>query len=282
MKRPVMNVVQSGARMLSAFSAVAAEYGVDRAAIGAVRSLLHRVSGRPEPPTLGHPDHDPSTCLNLLDSHGAIFSARSGTHDADIIEETWQAYIRWLEETSIGRLENVLDLGAHIGGFSLHLAQSMQPMRRIYALEPEPTNFDLLCDNIARNDRETLITAINAAAYSRNGSAHLRLAGSNTGGHHISFGTQGPHRRIETRDIREVVDGIDGPISLMKIDVEGWEFPIIRRLGDRISRIEAIIGEAHSTYFCSPTSFFRYLKSRGFVVRTRGDNPRMPLFLAKR
>jgi FkbM family methyltransferase len=267
---------------LRSFSAMAREVGLGRTLTGAARLMAwrfadYRGGGRRD---LG-PQPASGESLTTIESHGAVFAARAGSCDAGIIAETWQSYMCWIEEVGIDTSEVVLDLGAHIGGFSLHLAAGPRPPRRIYALEPEPANFALLQANVARNGRERIITAIPAAAYRCDGAARLRLSADNSGGHHITFGQRGKRLQIETRDIRAIVDSSDGRISLMKIDVEGWEFPILRRLGDRLGRVDAIIGEAHTNYFCTPHSLFRYLRYVGFAVRSRGPAD-MPLFLATR
>jgi len=269
-------------RVLRNFSAMVREVGLPRTVAGAARSIIARISNR-RSPAYSDPGPPPGAAesLTTLDSHGATFIVRTGSCDAGIIEETWQSYMSWIDEVGIDTSEYVLDLGAHIGGFSLHLAAHRRPPRRIYALEPEPTNFMLLRKNVAQNDCEQTVIAIPAAAYSRDGTAQLHLSSGTSGGHHISLGRSGVHVEVETRDIRGIVDGIHGQISLMKIDVEGWELPILRRLGDRVARVNAIIGEAHTTYFCTPPSLFRHLSDLGFVVRSRGP-AEMPIFLATR
>src|SRR6185312_12382199 len=42
----------------------------------------------------------------------------------------------------------VIDVGANIGHYTLRLAQLVGPEGRVYAFEPMPKTFDLLCRNV--------------------------------------------------------------------------------------------------------------------------------------
>ena len=74
----------------------------------------------------------------------------------------------WLATRQTLPSRTVLDLGAHIGGFSLHLAHARSPAA-IYAIEANPDNFKLLQQNVAANHAGQIITPMHCAAGDRDG-----------------------------------------------------------------------------------------------------------------
>jgi tRNA G37 N-methylase Trm5 len=51
----------------------------------------------------------------------------------------------------------VVDIGAHVGLFSILIAKS-HPGVRVIAVEPDPVNFRNLCENVARNNVSNIVT----------------------------------------------------------------------------------------------------------------------------
>jgi FkbM family methyltransferase len=215
-----------------------------------------------------------------IESHGVVFSVRPFTADHLILAETWDGYMAWLAEAGITEARTVLDLGAHIGGFSLHLARARSPAA-IYAVEANPDNFRLLQQNVVANHAGHIITPMHGAAGDRDGRATLVLSSDNTGGHKIAVLPNGVAAvQVPIIDVAALVDRI-GPVDLLKIDVEGSEIPILRRLGPRLRQIRTIIGELHGSPFGTPRDAVAIMQQVGFSVALRGD-PAMPLLLATR
>jgi FkbM family methyltransferase len=215
-----------------------------------------------------------------IESHGVAFSVRPFTADHLILAETWETYMAWLAEAGIVEARTALDLGAHIGGFSLHLARVRSPVA-IYAVEANPDNFRLFEHNVAANHAGHIITPMHGAAGDRDGHATLVLSSDNTGGHKIAVSPSGVAAvQVPIIDVAALVDRI-GPVDLLKIDVEGSEIPILRRLGPRLRRTKTIVGELHGSPFGTPRDAVEIMQQFGFSVALRGD-PTMPLFLATR
>lgn len=178
----------------------------------------------------------------LRDGSGTVF-LRSGTGDFDIFEEIFRARaytppraVRAL----LGDAPRIADLGANVGLFSAW-ALSEFPGARTRLFEPDPANLAVL--------RECIAASPDPAAWD------LRPAAAGTAAGTLAFRSgKFQHSRAATgeeapEDVVEVpvIDVFEllGDADLVKIDIEGGEWPI---LGDeRLARIpaKAVVLEYH-------------------------------------
>src|SRR4051812_36357932 len=111
--------------------------------------LYRLLMGRLKPTTvdvLGHRIHlDPNDSL-LLSVNG-------------VYEETEAR----LFEQSIRPGDVVVDVGGHIGYYTLLAARAVGATGHVYAFEPERGNFALLAENVAANGYADRVTAVNKA-----------------------------------------------------------------------------------------------------------------------
>lgn len=259
-------------------------FGTDRAIIGAGRSLLRRLSAEPPhadkaDPTPALVQGQPAMSSDVASLAGSTFLVREGTWDAAIAGETLN-YLRLLKERNLVTFANVIDIGGHIGSFSIHLARQAKITGKIYALEPLKSNFDLIRKNIELNGFAEKIIPINAAASFRVGTSILKISSENTGGNHLSTSRSGNDEEVKTLDIAKLFDSIEGPIDLIKIDCEGWEFPIFKRLKTRLHKVKAIVGESHRTIFSDPAHQRHFLEKQGFKVEMFSDGAGFSDFFA--
>lgn len=124
----------------------------------------------------------------------------------------------------------ILDVGAHIGYYTLLFAKRTGERGRVYAFEPSTKTRARLLENISLNDFAN-ITTVEAAASDAAGTATINLAGgSNTGSTSLHFdsGAVGTEQ-VETIIIDDYLErhGID-EIDLIKIDVEGHELHVLQ------------------------------------------------------
>ena len=122
----------------------------------------------------------------------------------------------------------VIDAGAHMGSFSM-LAASMAPQGRVLSYEPEPSNFDLLNQNVALNGF-THVTTFNRAVAGTEGERTLSLSlkPSTTGGH--SLHRDGDRSITVTCTTLDAIvrDNALDRIDFLKLDCEGAEVEFIR------------------------------------------------------
>ncbi len=129
-----------------------------------------------------------------------------------------------------------LDIGAHIGYYSLLASALVGPGGHVYAFEPSPSNFRALRQNVERNALAN-VTAVNAAL----GAAHDRAVlyegpGTNTGRATLRPSlvddlTTRTRADVDVITIDEAVPQSEQErVRLVKIDVEGSEVDVLRGL----------------------------------------------------
>jgi FkbM family methyltransferase len=134
----------------------------------------------------------------------------------------------------------IVDVGAHIGGFSLYA--SLGENVKVYSYEPCPENYDLLVSNIMRNNKGN-IHSFSQALAGTEGTRKLVIDPNNSGGH--SFFRKGKSVRVECVTLDKVVWQI-GHCDFLKMDCEGAEAEIFDRVDDRtLAKIDMICIEYH-------------------------------------
>jgi FkbM family methyltransferase len=114
----------------------------------------------------------------------------------------------------------IVDVGANIGYYTLLFSKLTGDQGRVYSFEPEPQNFSLLQQNLARNER-TNVVALNRAASDRAGASFLYLSTENYGDHQ-AYPFEDGRRRVAITMTR-LDDCLTGPVDLVKMDVQGFE-----------------------------------------------------------
>ena len=128
--------------------------------------------------------------------------------------------------------KTVLDIGAHIGYFSLIAWRQQKGYAGaggVFAFEPDPLNFQILKENIFINTAEG-IGAVEMAISDKTGSGTLYLCPTNSGDHRIVIGTRTEGReRIPIKTSRlDDLDFIDwGRVGMVKIDTQGAEVKVL-------------------------------------------------------
>jgi FkbM family methyltransferase len=127
----------------------------------------------------------------------------------------------------------VIDAGAHIGFFTMHMAAAVGPSGRVYAFEPLDRNADLLERSIGENGFADRVRFQRAAAGAAAGTATLTFANEtlNSGGAYLLRDGTAPLAGNEKKAVPVVaLDGLDlrRPIRFIKMDVEGAEPQVLR------------------------------------------------------
>ncbi len=135
--------------------------------------------------------------------------------------------------------DTVVDVGAHIGYFSVLAGRIVGPEGKVYAFEPEPGNYRRLRDHLGQNGLRQ-VQSFNVALGSTPGTAEMYFNSDNDGGH--AFWDVAEHQLCErTRSegkrlsaevvvLDHVLAGLapgQGP-RLIKIDAEGMEYEILK------------------------------------------------------
>ena len=116
--------------------------------------------------------------------NGARFVARKNADIARILL-IWGRKVYCPNGPDVGSGSRVIDIGAHIGTFSISLRRlEIMIAKFTRTLEPNSDNFRRLKDNIS-GSRCINITVQQAAVSSQTGTTHLYLNPLNSGGHSI-------------------------------------------------------------------------------------------------
>jgi FkbM family methyltransferase len=141
--------------------------------------------------------------------------------------------------------ETIIDIGAHIGS-ATRLFKHRYPTARVLAFEPNPTSFALLQQNLrGLSNVELVRTALSdttgraALFFGRYSSMQASLLPNeeNTG-ENVKVHCINAADALASHSIRR--------ISIIKLDAEGYEIPIMKALGNFLADTELIYLEYHS------------------------------------
>jgi FkbM family methyltransferase len=152
-----------------------------------------------------------------------------------------------IESIPLAPKDVVIDIGAHVGTFSIYLAKR-HPGLRILAFEPVPENYACLKANLELN-RITNVEAHNLAITGDGRKLRMVAHRSNTGGATVNLCDMDlqdhAHFDVESVTLDDVFrDRAIDRCRLLKIDCEGSEYEILLRTS-RLSQIEYLSGEFH-------------------------------------
>lgn len=162
----------------------------------------------------------------------------------------------------IGPGMRVVDVGAHIGLYSLLAAKIVGSNGSVIAVEPEPGNFDLLSLNVRTNGL-TNVRPLDVALADRVGTAALCF-GEHTGAYSLVGGGASVTVPVTTLDV-VAEEHLSGRIDLLKIDVEGAEMAVLRGGEKTIHsspKMKCIVASYH--YPSEAQEVREFLADRGF------------------
>ena len=139
----------------------------------------------------------------------------------------------------------VLDIGAHIGYYTLIFAKLVGKDGKVYAFEPEPNNFALLKKNIAINGYENVVL-INKAVSNKTGKTNLFLAEEHSGDHRIYESDVIKGRKsleIETIKLDDYFQDFEKNIDFIKMDIQGAEPLALEGINNSLKKCNKLITE---------------------------------------
>ncbi|MBC8251296.1 MAG: FkbM family methyltransferase [Candidatus Nitrosopelagicus sp.] len=171
--------------------------------------------------------------------------------------------------------DNVIDVGANIGIFTLSFSKSVSTYGKVFSFEPEPKNFEVLKKNISINNIENVILE-NLAVSNQKGVTKLFIS-ENHGAHSIfnqtTHKTTGKTIDIKTIRLDDYFEKKSiGKISFVKIDVEGVEYEVLKGMNDILEKNESIklliefIPEQLLDFGTEPRRLLEFLKEKKFSI----------------
>jgi FkbM family methyltransferase len=134
----------------------------------------------------------------------------------------------------------VVDVGAHVGYYTLLAARLTSPEGKVYAFEPDPANFALLLENLELNQAANAV-AIPKAVAEETSNARLFQDPLNSDRHTLcplAAGEDSPHSiSVPTTSLDEFCEALGWPrIDLIKMDIEGAEPMALRGMQRTLRR----------------------------------------------
>jgi FkbM family methyltransferase len=173
----------------------------------------------------------------------------------------------------------VVDVGANFGYYTLLAARLVGDEGQVFAFEPDPYNYDLLCKNTEVNGYRNVIP-VRKAVFSKIGKMKLFLDKSNLGGHSLSGANvdRGASIMVEVTSLDDYFRNTDCKIDAIKMDVQGSEMGVLEGMTNTINQNDNLkiitefwpIGLRNSG--SSPTGFLNKLIEYGFALCQIGQS----------
>jgi len=139
------------------------------------------------------------------------------------INPTWEKHVTELIKSEVKKGDTILDIGAHIGYFTLLFARLVGERGKVFAFEPHPVNFGLLKKNISITNYSNIILNQKAVT-NKTGAVELFLNKKNTGGHSLYKSRYTKTSiMVECIKLDDYFRDYDGKIDFIKMDIEGSE-----------------------------------------------------------
>jgi len=166
----------------------------------------------------------------------------------------------------------ILDIGAHIGYYTLLFAKLAGEKGKVYAFEPHPGNFALLKKNVEINGYQNVVLESKAVS-DKSGKNRLFISKKGSSVHSI-FNIHNSDKSIEIESIKldDYFKNYNGRIDWIKIDIEGAELSALQGMPLLLEKNENVKIVTEFAPCCLEESgirieeYFRTLKNFGFHI----------------
>ena len=154
-------------------------------------------------------------------------------HDFFVLSSSWERELKDALRFLHGM--NFLDVGAHLGRYTLRAAKKIGSNGKVIAVEPNKDNYAFLVRNIRLNRFDNCL-ALNIAGYSSNSEVEL-FFGEDSARHSIKEDFGKGFYRVKARILDDVLkeNGIRS-VDLIKVDVEGAELEVLKGLNNTLKK----------------------------------------------
>ncbi len=162
---------------------------------------------------------------------------------------------KYILDKVLGKGSTVLDIGANIGYYALMELNLIGPSGHLIAVEPSPSNVELLNKNLELNSKLDNSRVVAGAISSTTGKEKFYLAHASNLNTFHNYGTVAQHLSGETIEVNTfrvadvlTKDEMEKGLDLIRMDVEGHEVDVLNGMMDVIESgilSPAIIFETH-------------------------------------
>lgn len=164
----------------------------------------------------------------------------------------------------------VLDVGANVGYYTVLVAERVESSGRVFAIEPDNTNFEILDANTRSWQKEGRVRVFHSALSDEAGSANLFLSSHSGGMHRMYSSVVCTNESVPVAVVRG--DELQlGSLDFIKIDIEGFEPRALRGLQQTLQRSPHVTILSEFSPFSiieageSPLKWLKWMIEQGFV-----------------
>nr|WP_245198141.1 FkbM family methyltransferase [Sphingomonas kaistensis] len=160
--------------------------------------------------------------------------------------------------------DRFVDAGANIGFYALRAAQLVGPRGEVVAIEMMPGTAASLRANVAASGAGN-VTVVEKALADVDGQVLEASADPSKLGQASIAAVEGGRRSLRLKVETARLDSLlpEGPVALMKMDLEGAEFDALQGAAGLLGRVDALVYESNG----DDPRIERLLKACGFTVR---------------
>ena len=232
----------------------------------------------------------PKIYWQLTNDEFVVFETKAGlkikirvkSTDLMALTNVWMINEYDIESFKIDQDDIVIDVGAHIGLFSL-LASQFCKAGKIFSFEPISENFDLLVSNLELNHIENIFP-FNVGVSKNSGELNLFLNTDQSA--HSIFSRSQESITVKSTSLQKIFD--EKKISsckLLKLDCEGAEYDIIDSLPvEYLDKIQNMAIEYHlaDTKPELIKNLILKIKNAGFKIQTSPHYDDMGFLIARK
>jgi FkbM family methyltransferase len=186
-------------------------------------------------------------------------------------EQTMDRFYRYRDD------DIVVDVGAHVGLFTLKAAKNVRS-GIVIAIEPNPSNYELLLKNIASNKMKN-VKSLNVALADFNGNTELYLA-EESGMHSMAIRRSSKYITVQARTLDQLVNELKlKKVNFIKIDVEGSAFTVLKGAEKTLRNNDLFIVASCGHTPQELPNVLRYLSDNGFKITV---GPRKDIYASKK
>ena len=169
----------------------------------------------------------------------------------------------------------VIDVGANIGYYTLIFARLVGNEGKVFAFEPEPSNFNILNRNLQLNGYKNVIVEQKAIS-DNNGKIRLYISELTTGMHR-TYPSKYCSKAFVDVDLIKLDDyfskiSLIDKINFIKIDVEGAEFGVLKGISNILKKSKDIkiliefVPDSIIEYGSKPEDTIKLIKDLDFTI----------------
>ena len=232
----------------------------------------------------------PKVYWQLTNDKIVVFETKTGlkikirvkSTDLMALTNVWMINEYDVDGFEINSSDIIIDVGAHIGLFSLLVSQFCKT-GKIFSFEPIRENFDLLVSNLALNHIENVFP-FNVGVSKKSGKLNLFL--NNDQSAHSIFPKGSESITVEATSLQKIFDEKQiSSCKLLKLDCEGAEYDIIDSLP--VEYLDKIQNMAIEYHLADPKpelikNLILKIKNAGFKIKTGPHYNDMGFLIARK